>query len=277
MWVTPLGPALFERVTRLLTRRIIFDVEDNVLLEKRAGQEDHPNPLIRFLRGAGKARFMIRTADHVVTSSPFLNDTCLTINEKKACTYISSSVDTDRFKPANPYSNDRKVTIGWTGTFSSRPYLDLLRPILQELAKRVEFKLRVIGNFDYELPGVELEVVRWTREREVADLQEIDIGIYPLPLDDWVLGKSGLKAIQYMAFGIPPVATDVGTTPMLIRDGENGLLVKSDDEWLDALERLVRDPELRRRLGEAARQDAVANYSTRAIAAQYRRVLNSVE
>jgi glycosyltransferase involved in cell wall biosynthesis len=123
---------------------------------------------------------------------------------------------------------------------------------------------------------VDLTVVRWTVEREVSDLQSLDIGVYPLPLDDWVSGKSGLKAIQYMAFGIPPVATGLGTTPMIVRHGENGLLVKTDEEWLESLETLIRDPALRRRLGEAARRDAVAKYSTSAIAAEYRRVLATV-
>jgi glycosyltransferase involved in cell wall biosynthesis len=148
--------------------------------------------------------------------------------------------------------------------------------VFQELAKRVEFRLRVIGNFDYELPGVDLTVIRWTAEREVADLQEIDIGVYPLPVDDWVMGKSGLKAIQYMAFGLPIVATAVGTTPILIGDGENGLLVKTEDEWLTALETLIRDPALRRRLGTAARESAVQNYSVHAVARDYRRVIEDV-
>jgi glycosyltransferase involved in cell wall biosynthesis len=212
----------------------------------------------------------------VITSSPFLNATCLEVNERKSCTYISSSVDTDRFLPVNRYSGTEGVTVGWTGTQSTRPMLDLLRSVFQRLAERIPFKLKVIGNFDYELPGVDLEVVRWSAEREVADLQSIDIGVYPLPLDDWVTGKSGLKAIQYMAFGIPPVATNVGTTPMLIRPGENGLLVKSEDDWINALETLIRDPDMRRRLGERAREDAVRNYSTRAVAADYRRVLTDV-
>ena len=165
---------------------------------------------------------------------------------------------------------------GWTGTFSSSVYLDLLRPVFQQLARRRTFRLRVIGNFDYALDGVDLEVIHWTAEREVEDLQAIDIGVYPLPLEDWVTGKSGLKAIQYMAFGIPCVATEIGTTPMLIRDGDNGLLVRSPDEWLSALERLIDDPELRRRLGEQARRDAVERYSIRAVARDYRRVLTSV-
>ncbi len=276
MYVTPVGTTLFERLTRKLARHLVFDVEDNVVTDADRIGKDHPNPLLRWLRGPGKARHLIRTADHVVTSSPFLNDTCMAINEKRACTYITSSVDADRFLPATAYSNANRVTIGWTGTFSSKVYLDLLREVFQKLATKVEFRLRVIGNFDYELPGVDLEVVRWTAEREVEDLQAFDIGVYPLPVDDWVMGKSGLKAIQYMAFGLPTVATRVGTTPRIIRDGENGLLVETEEEWLEALERLVRDPELRRRLGQAARSDAEALYSTKAVAAQYRRVLASV-
>jgi glycosyltransferase involved in cell wall biosynthesis len=276
MWVTPFGTSIMERLVRLLARRLVYDVEDNVLVEQTLPHGYNPNPIVRWVKGPGKTRFLIRAADHVVTSSPFLNDFCLAINEKKACTYISSSVDTDRFRPATPYSNENPVVIGWTGTFSSKIYLDTLEDVFLRLAERVPFKLKIIGNFDYDLPGVDLEVVRWSAEREVADLQTFDIGVYPLPIDDWVLGKSGLKAIQYMAFGLPCVATEVGTTPMLITDGVNGRLVRTEDEWLDALEELVRDPDLRRKLGVQARRDAVANYSLQAIATKYGGVLNDV-
>lgn len=275
MYVTPVGTSVFERLTRALARRLVYDIEDNLLVGYGV-KIDFPNPLMRLLKGPGKAKYLIRTADHVITSSPALNQRCLELNDNKACTYISSSVDTDRFIPANRYSNDSRVTIGWTGTFSTRVYLDLLRPVFQELANRRSFRLRVIGNFDYALDGVDLEVIRWSAEREVEDLQAIDIGVYPLTLTEWVAGKSGLKAIQYMAFGIPCVATNVGTTPRIVRDGENGLLVRTEEEWLSALERLIDDPDLRRRLGEQARRDAVAKYSTRVIADQYREVLDAV-
>jgi glycosyltransferase involved in cell wall biosynthesis len=274
MWVTPFGTTGFERLVRARAKALVFDVEDNVLSEQQGGTADHIGPLVRLLKGSGKARFLIRTADHVVTSSPFLNDFCLAFNARKACTYISSSVDTERFQPATTYSNDKPLVVGWTGTFSSKVYLDLLTGVFQRLAQRLPFKLRVIGNFDYVLPGVDLEVIRWSAEEEVAQLQALDIGVYPLPIDDWVLGKSGLKAIQYMAFALPCVATEVGTTPMLIRHGENGLLVRTEAEWEEALEQLIRDPALRRCLGEAARKDAVANYSTTAIAGQYRAVID---
>jgi glycosyltransferase involved in cell wall biosynthesis len=276
MYVTPLGSSAFERLTRRVARKLVFDVEDNVVAQLNRSVENHPNPLIRFMRGSGKARYLIRTADHVVSSSPTLNEQCEVINLKRSATYISSSVDARRFIPADRYTNDGTVTIGWTGTFSSRPYLDLIRPVLQQLAGERDFRLRVIGNFDYELPGANLEVIRWTAEREIEDLQGIDIGLYPLPFDDWVSGKSGLKAIQYMMMGLPCVATDVGTTPLIIRDGENGLLVRSESEWLQALRRLIDDPDLRRRLGQQARRDAVARYSNQAVSGHYRKVLASV-
>lgn len=273
MWVTPFGTSLMERLTRRLARHMVLDVEDNVIADAAGANQHHVNPIARLLKGPGKARFLISTADHVVTSSPYLAETCAALNRRGAATYITSSIDTDRFVPAAPRADAQPVTIGWTGTFSSKVYLDQLRPVFARLAERVPFRLRVIGNFDYALPGVDLEVIRWSAQKEVEDLQGLDIGVYPLPLDDWVLGKSGLKAIQYMAFGLPTVATEVGTTPRIIRSGENGILVRSDDEWVEALERLVRDPALRRRLGAQARADAVANYSIKAVAAAYRRVL----
>ncbi len=272
MWVTPIGTSLFERLVRSLAKSLIFDIEDNVLVEKSS----ELNPLVKAIKSRDKTIFLLKTADHVITSSPFLNDYCLTLNRYRACTYVSSSVDTDYFLPVNSYSNDRKITIGWTGTFSSKKQLDLLRDVFVELDTRCEFKLRVIGNFSYELLGVDLEVIRWTKESEVKDLQEIDIGVYPLAPDEWVSGKSGLKAIQYMAFGLPTVASNIGNTPNIIRHLENGWLVSTEKEWIGALESLIRNPELRRELGVAARKTVLDNYSVHAIKSRYLSILNSV-
>jgi glycosyltransferase involved in cell wall biosynthesis len=151
-----------------------------------------------------------------------------------------------------------------------------LRNVFLELNKLLDFKLRVIGNFQYDFPGIDLEVIQWTKEREVEDLQGIDIGVYPLVQDEWVLGKSGLKAIQYMAFGLPVVATDFGTTPRIIKHMANGWLVKTDEEWIDALETLIKNPELRRNMGEAARLTVLENYSTHVIKSTYLSILNNL-
>lgn len=274
-WATPVGSSYVERQVRRRAARLIYDLEDNLFSPDKTAKDAIASPLLRWIRGRDKPRFLVEQADHVIASSPELAAYCRSLNQRGAATYISSSVDTDRFMPATRGENG-PVTIGWTGTLSTRTYLDLLRPMFTRLAKSRQFRLRVIGNFDYELPGVDLEVLRWSEAEEVAQLQGIDIGVYPLPLDEWVSGKSGLKAIQYMAFGIPTVASYAGNTPRIIRDGDNGLLVRNEDEWVAALERLIDDAALRRRLGEQARRDCVEKFSVEAVAADYRRVIDEV-
>lgn len=272
VYVTPIGGTIMERLTRALARKLVYDIEDDLLGPVASGTS--VNPIARFLRGRGKPRYLVRTANQVVTASPFLVERCQTLNRNGRCALIPPSLDTDRFTPGT--RSGGKVVVGWTGTFSSEPYLNLLRPMLLRLAKRVDFRLRVIGNFAYSLPGVDVEVITWTKVREIEDMQAIDIGLYPLPDDSWILGKAGLKIIQYMAFGIPSVSSNVGTAPLQIRDGVTGFLVKTDEEWIDRLERLILDPALRARIGAAAREEAVATYSQQTIGHSYRGLLESL-
>ena len=274
MWGTPFGSSLYERIIRLLSKAVIYDIEDNVMMEQK--QRNSLNPITRFLRGNGKVNYLIKASNHVITSSPFLCEYAKKVNILNQATYISSSIDIHRFVPLNNYSNHEPVVLGWTGTFSSKEYLELLEPILIKLTKISKFQLRIIGNFEYSLPGVDTEIIKWTKENEVTDLQGIDIGLYPLPQNDWVLGKSGLKALQYMAFGLPTVATNVGTTPRIIQRMDNGVLVKEDDEWIKALEMLINNPNIRKRLGEKARKTVVENYSTDVIGSKYLTILNSL-
>ncbi|PTQ58282.1 glycosyltransferase involved in cell wall biosynthesis [Sphingomonas aurantiaca] len=271
MWVTPFGTSWLERLARKRARAIVYDIEDNLLADEGA-----PRGLRQRLKGRGKARYLLEHADHVLTASPFMVDRYRAINALGAVTLIYPSVDTDVFRPRYTPSQAAKPVIGWTGTFSSRPYLDLLRPIFQELARRVDYKLIVIGNFSYDLPGVDLEVLSWSRKEEVAQMQRLDIGVYPLPDDDWVLGKAGLKVIQYMAFGLPSVSSAIGTATQQVTDGIDGFLVDTPEQWLATLERLCRDPDLRRRIGDAGRHEAVARYSRQATSGQYLDVLNMV-
>ena len=276
MYVTPLLSNLMERSVNLLAKRVIYDIEDNIHIQQHSLLQTNPNPLIKFLKWPGKIRYLIRSADHVITSSPFLNIDCKRITTSGFCTYVSSSVDTQRYQPRFNYSNDKTVVIGWTGTYSSKEYLDQLKNVFIKLSKKVKFKLYIISNFKYDFPEIDLKTIEWNLDTEIKDLQSFDIGVYPLPLDDWVHGKSGLKAIQYMALGIPCVATNVGTTPMLITDRVNGRLVKTEEQWVDALEELILNPNLRQTIGKQARLDTVENYSLGTIGKTYDNILQDV-
>jgi len=271
MYVTPIGTSFFERLYRALAKKMIFDLEDNRFL----GASKETRGLAQMLRSIAKTSYLVKNSDHVITSSPALNDFCLELNKKNKCTYISSSINTERFVPKNNYTNDKKITIGWTGTFSSRPYLDLLRPVFIELKKQRDFKLLVIGNFEYSFPEMDIEMIQWSAENEVEDLQKIDIGVYPLPTDSWVMGKSGLKAIQYMSFGLPCVSTDVSTVQRFVRNNVNGFLVTTEEEWVATLINLIDDPGTRKRVGENARKTVLEKFSTDVVKKQYLAVLES--
>jgi glycosyltransferase involved in cell wall biosynthesis len=256
--VTPFGPPIFERLTRLLARRVVYDIDDLVFLNKTSDA----NRAIASLKGSSKYLYMMGCADHVITCTPYLDEFVRRHNTRT--TDISSTINTDTYAPKTAYSNGSPIVLGWSGSFSTSPYLRLLEKPLRELRKRVEFKLRVIGDASFKMEGIEVEALPWAESTEVRDLSAIDIGLYPLPDEQWVFGKSGLKALQYMALGIPPVATAIGANFRVIEDGVSGYLVRNEEEWVDRLEKLAKDPELRKRLGQAARKRVEDQFSIRA-------------
>lgn len=150
--------------------------------------------------------------------------------------------------------------IVWIGSPSTAKYLQLLRQPLQTLAKRAPFVLRVIGS-QLELTGVQVECVPWTESTEVAAIAECDVGVMPLLDSAWERGKCGYKLIQYMACALPVVASNVGVNAEIVHEGGNGYLARSEEEWLDALTRLLTDATLRQTLGQAGRHRVEMMYS----------------
>ena len=130
----------------------------------------------------------------------------------------------------------------------------------------LKFRLRVIGTPTYDLPGVETEAVQWRSETELDDLRKIDIGLMPLPEDDWSKGKCGLKALQYMALGIPTICSPVGVNSTIIKDGVNGFIAGSKVEWIEKLKFMIHSAELRHKLGRAGRDTVEREYSAKAVA-----------
>ena len=215
LWVTPLGPSWSERLVRRLARALIYDIDDNVHIGHKLDPRINPNPLLRFLKGRGKANYLLRTADYVIASSPFLEQSARELNRAGRAVYITSSVDVHHFRPRTQRPGNPKCVIGWTGTFSSQTLVEDMAPMLRRLRETHDFEFRVVGNFDFAMEGTNLKVIRFDKAREIEQLDHFDIGVYPLTDDPFMYGKSGLKAIVYMAMGLPVVASAVGTTRLL--------------------------------------------------------------
>ena len=190
-------------------------------------------------------------------------------------TIVPTTIDVSRYSLEAREPNDRPV-IGWTGTHSTYQHLDLLTPVLAELATRHDFVLRVIGPADYRMEGVTVENRAWRSDSEVDDLRGIDIGVMPLPDDPWSRGKCGAKALQYMGLAIPTVCSPVGVNSEIVTHGENGLLAGGHEEWLVALSSLLECEAERRRLGLAGRETVETRYSAQVHAPRVAAILRAV-
>ncbi len=251
MWATPIGFPLYEWILLQSGKKIIYDFDDAVF-----SSSDY----ISLFKGGLKSRYLIKNSHQIILSSPFLQDHCIKSNKYSKVQYIPCSLNLDRFKQKKAEWSE-KFVLGWTGTFSSKPYLDSIRNVFYEASKYLNIKIILITNFDYSLKGLDYEVIRWNESNEITDLHKIDIGLYPLIKTDWALGKGGLKALQYMAVGIPAIATDFGTVKDFIIDENNGFLVSSDEEWVQAIKSIAENPKLRNNIIMNARNTVEQHYS----------------
>jgi glycosyltransferase involved in cell wall biosynthesis len=152
--------------------------------------------------------------------------------------------------------------VGWIGTPTTAGYLRAIVPVLAQACRARPFQLRVAGaGLPIAIDGMDVDNAAWTLQDEVALFSVCDIGVYPLPDDEWAKGKCGFKAIQFMACGVPVVASAVGVNREIIEDGVNGFLAASEREWVEKLTLLAGDATLRKQLGEAARQTIFDRYS----------------
>jgi glycosyltransferase involved in cell wall biosynthesis len=188
-------------------------------------------------------------------------------------------VDTNIFVPrTDDAASNEKPVIGWIGTHSTWSFVEPILPVIEELAGRAEFRFRVVGSGRDRIDarGVDVEVRPWQLDREIADFQTIDIGIYPLPEDEWTVGKSGLKLVEYLAAGVACVVSPVGVVREIGVPGVTHLEASTLEEWRSALERLLRNAAERRAMAEAGRRYAVEHYAVDDFAERIAAVINGV-
>ena len=157
---------------------------------------------------------------------------------------------------------------GWIGISPQPADFAALRPALKALSDRFGERLVVrfvAGSRPNWLAEIKWEFVPWTLSGALAQLQRFEIGLMPLAATPWNRGKCGLKLLQYMAVGLPAVASPVGSNRQIVAGGITGLLAETPDEWQAAFERLAASLELRRQMGAAGRERVVVHYSVQAI------------
>lgn len=174
--------------------------------------------------------------------------------------HLPTVVDTSRY-PAKQHLEIPELVIGWIGHSVNHPYLFSMADVMLRLSSCFRIRLLVVSDRDLSIPGVQVENRRWSEATEVRDILAMDIGIMPMPDDPWSRGKCGLKAIQYMAAGIPVVCAAVGANNDIVRHGIDGYCASTLGQWEEYLAGLCRDIHLRRQMGMSARRRVQENYS----------------
>jgi len=240
--------------------KVVFDFDDSIWLQNVS----EANKRFAFLKNAGKTKDIIGYSHLVIAGNEYLANYARRFNRNVVI--VPTTIDTKEYQRAELPAKDGRVCIGWSGSTTTIQHFNYAVEALKIIKKKYGDRvvIRVIGDGNYRNEELGIQGLPWNKATEIADLSAIDIGIMPLPDDEWSKGKCGLKGLQYMALEIPTIMSPVGVNETIIKDGENGMLASTTGEWVKKLSVLIEDEALRKRLGKAGRETVVAEYSVEA-------------
>jgi glycosyltransferase involved in cell wall biosynthesis len=272
LWVEkeffPWLPLLFEQCLIPNDRPLLLDYDDAIF----HNYDLNKNPIVRGLL-RGKIDGLMSQASAVTTGNSYLAQRAQRAGARRI-EHLPTVVDLSRYVHRVTHRPSR-CNVGWIGTPQTASYLHLVQPTLSKLSRSHAVRAVLIGPGAIKL-GVPAEIHSWFEDTEVTKLEAIDIGIMPLPDEPWERGKCGYKLIQYMAAGIPVIASPVGVNVDIVREGVNGFLAATPEEWERALSALALDPELRTKMGAAGRAMVEERYSVLTVGSKLTRIIREL-
>ncbi len=254
------------RRIRSVAKRLAYDFDDAVIFDER-GKENRRR-LARFAQ-------VCEAADIVICGNKYLHE--LASRYTGRTVILPTSIDTEKFAPSGKERPGEKIVLGWIGSHSTLKYLIDIMPALELLSKNHPgTTLKIICDTFPEGCPLPMEKKVWSLESELADLQEIDIGLMPLRDDPWCRGKCGFKILQYFSIARAVVCSPVGVNRDIVDDGVNGFWADGPDKWADKLARLIDERELRGEFGRRGREKVVREYSLKAAAPKLEKILRDL-
>ena len=243
-------------VLRLSAKKLIFDFDDAIWMR------DSYNPRGFYSsKQEYRFRFLMRAVDAVVAGNDYLADKARECVRRAHVVTIPTCVNPDRYH-AVEHRSTATVRMVWIGSQSTLQGLEQFRDCLEVIGRRVPgVRLKLICDRFLTFQNLPVDAVPWSAETETREIADADIGISWIPDDPWSCGKCGLKILQYQAAGLPVVTNPVGVHTRMVRTDETGFLPTTTEEWVNAVQHLATNVDLRRKLGTAGRQQVVTDYS----------------
>jgi glycosyltransferase involved in cell wall biosynthesis len=266
-----LGSSFFEKQFSKSGVKMIFDFDDSIWLQNVSDA----NKTFVWLKNPNKTSKIISYSNLVFAGNKYLKDYAIQFN--KEVEIIPTTIDTVEYKRVSLPDSD-KVVIGWSGSITTIQHFEYSLSVLKKIKAKYKdtIDIHVIGDVNYSNSELGINGKAWNKKTELTDLSAFDIGIMPLPDDEWANGKCGLKGLQYMALEIPTIMSPVGVNTEIIQDGKNGFLASTEEEWLERLSLLIESKELRNQIGKAGRDTVVNHYSVDAYKQKYVDLFNQI-
>ncbi len=262
----PIGPPVFEWIlAKVLRKKIIYDFDDAIWMSLTS----ESNKIAANLKWHSKVSSICRWSYKISCGNDFLCSYAREFNDQVYL--IPTTIDTINHHNEIKDQDTEEVTIGWTGTHSNILYLDSIVPVIKRLESKYKFKFLVISNQNPNYDLKSFVFMPWKKDSEISDLLKLNIGLMPLEedLSPLSLGKCGFKALQYMALGIPALASPVGVNKKIIKHAINGYLCSDSEDWYNYLEILITNSSMRSELGLKANEEVQTNYSVNAISKSF--------
>ncbi len=252
-----LGPAFLENMVARRRKPIIYQLDDPLFVPYTSPS----NGYLSYLKFFGKISKICRLAKVVIVNSNQIRE--FAAQHSNNIWQVPCVVDTKQYEYRPELLGEGSATpcVGWTGSPTTVGNIRIVAGALRKLSERVKYCVHLVGGTEFDLPGVAYTAQAWSAETEIADLRKMQIGMVPLPVNEWNKRKFYMKTAQYMALGIPPIATPLGSNPDVIEHGVTGFLADTEDQWVTYLQRLIEDDELRLQMSERAAAKARAEYS----------------
>lgn len=258
--VLPFFPAAVEYLLKALHIPFLVDYDDALFHR----YDLHRLWPVRVVLGR-KIDAVMRHASLVVAGNEYLAERARNAGARRV-EVVPTVIDLDRYPAPAPQgeTTDRPLVVGWIGTPKTSRYLQPLKAVFASLQARFNVRFVAVGASRESLGDLPVESWPWTEATEVESIRQFDIGIMPLDDSPWERGKCGYKLIQYMACGLPVVASPVGVNCEVVGPGVNGFLAATPVEWSESLEMLLGDVNIRQRMGKLGRDRVEGAYCLQA-------------